>query len=161
MLNKSKISTNKIRFKDNGEWLTDFGELFLVVCPNCNKCANVTPIFKDTIAEENWINKIESAKLTCLNCGYSKTKDKIKILNIGDCDFYFQLPLWLEESCKKDKIWAYNYRHLNFLEDYIKSDIKEQNNNYNKSIISRLPKWIKKASNKEDILKVIQKLKEK
>ena len=154
-------NTHNFRFKDNGEWLFNFGEEFLVICPNCKNCARVIPDFNKSNLELNWSKRINSVKLTCLNCGFSKIKDKIEVLYIGDHDFYFQLPLWLEEKCKKDKIWAYNYRHLNFLEEYIRADIREQNNDYNKSYISRLPKWIKKASNKEDILKVINKLKEK
>lgn len=151
----------KIRFKDNGERLINFGEEFLVVCPNCKNCANVIPKYKEVKFNKNVYSQIDSAKLTCLSCGYSKIKEKVDTVYLGDYDFYFKLPLWLEERCKKDKIWAYNYNHLNFLENYINSDIKEQDNTYNKSYISRLPAWIKKGSNKEDILKVIKILKEK
>jgi hypothetical protein len=153
--------TTKIRFKDNGERLSDFGEQFLVICPNCKNCATVIPKFKEAKYNKYVYITIDSVGLTCFTCGYSKRKENVNTYYLGDCDFYFQLPLWLEEKCKDETIWAYNYRHLNFLENYIKSDIKEQDNNYNKSYISRLPAWIKKGSNKEDILKVIKKLKEK
>ena len=75
-------NTNKIIFKDNGEILSDFGEQFLVSCPKCKKCANVFPVFKKIESNLSLINKIDFAKLTCFNCGYSKIKDNINALKV-------------------------------------------------------------------------------
>ena len=50
--------------------------------------------------------------------------------------------------------------HLNYIESYIEAELRESHPYY-LSVQSRLPKWMKLAKNKEDVLKAIQKLKVK
>jgi hypothetical protein len=79
----------------------------------------------------------------------------------GNFDWYFGLPLWLQISCCRETLWAYNYKHLEFIENYVSANLRERTPNLNKSVASRLPKWIKSAKNRDEILKAIKKLKSK
>lgn len=54
-----------------------------------------------------------------------------------------------------------NLEHLDFLERYIESGLRERIPNINKSLASRLPQWIKSNKNRDDILSCIKKLRQK
>lgn len=47
------------------------------------------------------------------------------------------------------------------LEGYVGAKLRERTNKGRSSFLSKLPKWIKSAKNREEILKGIAKLKEK
>ncbi len=61
-------------------------------------------------------------------------------------------------SCCGQTLWAMNLEHLDFLERYVESDLRERIPNINKSLASRLPQWIKSKKNRNEILKGISKL---
>ena len=44
----------------------------------------------------------------------------------GILDHFFGLPLWLQTSCCGQVLWAYNEAHLNFLESYVQSRLRER-----------------------------------
>ena len=73
---------------------------------------------------------------------------------------YFHLPLWQTINCCNNIFWAYNYEHLEFLKNHIESKLRERNLDEisNKSIGSRLPKWMTSKKNRETVLKIIQQL---
>lgn len=121
----------------------------------------------------------ENVKLVCTNCGFNKTPEKefvgrsnskspnslIKNIVVigGGIDPYFYLPLWLTANVGENLFWAYNYEHLNFIKDFVSAKLRERNidNMSNKSLGSRLPKWITSQKNREVILKTIEKLEKK
>lgn len=174
----SKIS----KFTDKGEQVFDFGNEFLIECPNCLKMAKII-----LLNPEEDFNLYSSRKLACANCGFAKywnqrevigytIENKIsedsnilyiqgkpkKMLTIGgDFDWFFQESLWLKINCCGEILWAYNYKHLEFIENYVSAKLRERKPFVNKSLASRLPKWIKSAKNREEILKAVAKLKEK
>ena len=78
-------------------------------------------------------------------------------------DPYFHQPLWLKSDCGENTLWAYNYEHLDFLERHVEAKLRERNieSIENKSLGSRLPKWITSKKNRELVLKTIKQLKEK
>ena len=155
------------RFQDECETIYSFGNEFLVECPKCNLLAQVVPNQGET--ELFWKNP----RLICLNCGFSKDNKAIKkqILDeskatayarIGENhDWYFLQPLWLQINCCGKRLWAYNEKHLEFIENYVSATLRERSPNANRSLASRLPKWIKSAKNRGDILKAIAKLRGK
>lgn len=59
-------------------------------------------------------------------------------------DPYFHLPLWLQVNCLGKTLWAYNERHLDELDRYVRVLVRERTPNVNRSVASRLPAWIKK-----------------
>ena len=144
------------RFTDDGSLVTDFGEEFLVVCPKCSDLAVVTrpPI------ESEESNKLLTAprKLTCSNCTYVRGWKSGSILIGADVDWYFRQTLWLQIPCCGKTLWAYNLRHLEYLENYVRAKLRSRIPN-RKSVASRLPTWMKKAGNRQEILKAIGKLK--
>lgn len=139
-----------------------------VVCPSCQKRALVkSPVFTFGKKEEKEI------RLICTHCGHSKRLDectdsillpslhnpiKGKYLIIGaQVDPYFHLPLWLMAPCCNETLWAYNYRHIDFLKLHVGAKLRERNglDLSNKSLGSRLPKWICSQKNRTTILKAL------
>ncbi len=75
---------------------------------------------------------------------------------------FFLLPLYLRENINKNLLWVYNIEHLGCIENHIKAKIRKHNEPIsNKSLGSRLPKWMTAQKNREVVLKTIKKLKEK
>lgn len=153
------MTSNTDRFSDNGELIYEFGEEFLVVCPKCNWLAKVCP--PETNSEKLNTRLFAPRKVVCLNCTFRDTWAKREISVGGNFDWYFRLPLWLQISCCGENLWAYNYKHLEFIENYVSAKLRERKPFVNKSLASRLPKWIKSAKNRKEILKAVAKLKEK
>lgn len=75
-----------------------------------------------------------------------------------------QLPLWLQMPCNGHTLWAYNLKHLSFIEAYVTAtDRRRSKDEYgwsNRSLASRLPQWIRSSKNRDAILKAIQSLKQ-
>jgi hypothetical protein len=152
-----------------------FGSEFLVVCPRCSGQAGVRD--RGQAAEPH-------VALTCSNCGLSKfwapaesgTQHSVTAADPkryppgivamgGPVDWYFHLPLWLQIGRCSETLWAYNQAHLAFLEDYVRATLREHERGAhgwrNQALHNRLPRWMKDARNREDILKCIERLREK
>ena len=125
-------------------------------CPNCGS--------KWLAAEV----KIENAKplkdhieITCEVCGkpsyvslsWHRGYDGDKPL-----DPYFKYPLWLQIECAGEILWAFNENHLDYLKSYVEADLRDDNGRMSWSMVSRLPKWITSAKNRQNVLKGIAKL---
>jgi hypothetical protein len=73
-------------------------------------------------------------------------------------DPYFELQLWLQTDVKDKIIWFYNMDHLEYLNDYISSKLREDDGRHKYSMITNLPQWIKSAKNRDLILKKMHRL---
>lgn len=147
------------RFIDTGELIYELGNEFLVVCP---KCSGKAKVFSIEIASEIINNKLFAPRrLVCVICAYRKDWIGGQISIGGSFDWYFRLPLWLEISCCGETLWAYNLKHLEILENYVAAKLRERTKKGRNSFLSKLPKWIKSAKNRREVLKAIGKLKEK
>jgi hypothetical protein len=157
------------RFLDTGTKLYDFYEEFLVVCPKCASMAKV--IIDENEAEKlpkgkshKYINKFFAPrKFVCSKCLHRDTWSGSQI-GIGalNVDWYFRLPLWLEVSCcGGETLWAYNLKHLEIIEKYVSAKLRERTKKGRNSFLSKLPQWIKSAKNRDEVLKGIEKIKEK
>ncbi|CAN5499945.1 hypothetical protein BH10ACT3_BH10ACT3_04610 [soil metagenome] len=73
-------------------------------------------------------------------------------------DPMFGLDLWLRAPFRGDLLWAYNAEHLQFLKNYVTARVREREPKQNSSLASRLPKWIKSAKNRDDLVAAIEKL---
>jgi hypothetical protein len=151
------------RFSDKGTQIYEFGDHFLVVCPRCEKKAEVS------IKVEPQQNKpalFLPRRLSCSSCGYNKEWADNSLAIHPNQDWYFELPLWLSTPCCGQTLWAYNVQHLDFLEDFVKARLRERSKDdtfgwSNKSLASRLPRWIQSAKNRDDVLKCIARLRNK
>jgi|GEM_PF-1326035 len=148
-------------FVDRGETIWDMIDSFLVRCPKCRSCARIIAT-----------NRPEGAfkvgdKFACRRCGYIKDRGKhyvgwgpngVEIAHVGFC-------LWLVSRCCGNRLWAYNERHLDWLERYVQAKQRKRqlpenrNSRYqNSSLASRVPKWISAADNRHKILRRIAEL---
>ena len=103
------------RFRDSGQTAYNFGTMFLVHCPQCDRYAEVQPMTEEPI------RPAREARLACTHCGYNKTITSRTITVGAAVDWYFQLPLWLQIPCCGELLWAYNPAHLDFLAAYVQA----------------------------------------
>jgi hypothetical protein len=144
------IDTN--RFRDTQETLCQFGtDEYLVVCPQCSGCARIAPIDVDRHS------RCDPHRVTCQSCSYNKDG--------GGQSPEIVLPLWLQVEVSDGRLWFYNFRHLQYIETFVRATLRERRTDLhgcrNASVISRLPNWVKAAKNRRHILKAIDRLKQK
>ncbi|MEH1812173.1 MAG: hypothetical protein V7K26_01640 [Nostoc sp.] len=171
-----------IRFRDYGKRLADFEQEILVRCPQCDAYGGQRlGIAKILTVKSEQSNLSSIKRITCQQCSYTKQKSKDgnrkaallvwqnnyrdkRNSRDGILDHFFGLPLWLQISCCGQVLWAYNEAHLNFLESYVQSRLRERLPDdslgwHNGSLASRLPRWIKLTQHREKVLQKIQQLK--
>lgn len=159
---------------------TDFiGDIF-VKCPACGKKAVVkTPGYN----KQDWKLFEDEVRFSCVHCvkalvlkdvpkpvlfynsGGKAITSRIIYGDNGNVDIFFGYELWLEQECMGNRIWAYNYEHLTFMEEFIAAPLRSKPHDIKqysiKSIGSRLPRWMTSAKNREKVLKAIGELKHK
>jgi hypothetical protein len=161
-----------MRLPPDDSTIYDFGGEFLVECPRCAQRALVLdrgPAVQPRIA------------LTCTHCGLSQAWEAVACgvaattdlqryvrgqVTLGAAvDWYFHRPLWLRVPCCGETLWAYNARHLDFLETYIGATLREHRRGphgwRNQSLRNRLPRWMQQARHREEILRCIAALRAK
>ena len=166
----------KLRTKNSYQtFVYDFINLgILVTCPNCTKQAIVKPdnfSFRDI--------EDSDVKVICTNCGYNKkllerpdsilysSNEKVTPVRSyvigGAFDPFFHLPLWLKTDFEEHTLWAYNLTHLDFLREHIEAKLRERNGQElaNRSLGSRLPKWMTLKKNRDSLLKKLNELQNK
>jgi len=140
------------RFIDENKILSDFYHEVWVVCPACASKA---------IAKTDEVNK--TARLFCTQCGYNKEVSMMLDKNaslLTATHVYFYATLWLQWPFKSKQVFfAYNLKHLQYLEQYIAAEIRESKNRTHFTLIEKLPKFYHDAKNRNDLMKIIQKLK--
>ena len=148
--NKHKLMN---RFQDENLTKYDFYKEVLIVCTNCAKKATATVDFETC-----------EAKLFCTHCSWIK-KSSTKFWKDGSIHTaahnYFNAELWLIASFKNDIFFAYNDKHLDYLERYISATLREHKDRTGFTILEKLPKFYHEAKNREALLKIISKLKNK
>jgi len=155
-------------FRDRQITVHDFARDVLVVCPRCARPARVFA----TDGTENFY-RARHWRMVCPTCGYHQDKtSNCRTISTGRhggvADPMFGLPLRLQKSCCGGKLfWAYNLEHLSFVESFVAATIRERSDavragdGYRRmSMIAKLPSWLKSAKHRDEILKVIQKLKD-
>lgn len=150
------------RFKDNGKTIYSFHNEFLVRCPRCNSCAIVRRIEPDNT------DVFAPRRFSCVVCGATKDWSGREIESpwySEPLDDYFHYPLWLQTPCCGRTLWAYNLRHLDFIEAFVKAKLRERepDEKYgwsNRSLFSRLPKWMQSRKNRQEIISAITKIRQ-
>jgi len=149
------------RFTDSGETIYDLMDEVLVVCPKCSAQARVAYL------DSEKRTLFAPRRLTCPACGYSQTWAKKHIRRGWSLkpvvDDFFGHPLWLQTTCAGEILWALNAQHLGLLESYVRAKhrthLKPGWGQSTASLINRLPKWIRWAKHRAEVLKAIRRLK--
>jgi hypothetical protein len=139
------------RFQDENLLLSDFYNDVWVVCPACAKMA-ICKTFED----------IKKARLFCINCGHNKEFSTSLGKNgsiSGAAHQFFRAELWLKAPFKNDLFYAFNDKHLDYLERYIGANLRENKARQHFTLLEKLPKFYHEAKNREALLKIISKLK--
>lgn len=131
----------------------------LVICP---QCAGMGKVFLNSHFEGQGYE----VRTVCLSCGFSRQiKTDCKVFDWGEdepSDGYFDYPLWLVMPCCGHSLWVFNKRHLDFLESFVRAELRgnpQDGLGYaNSSLASRLPKWIKAGKNRKPLLEAIKNL---
>jgi len=138
-------------------------EIF-VVCPRCQARAQSVPF------DSKGDSQSAVRRLVCERCGLVKNLSGRSIsyywADTSPLEPYFQLPLWLNISCCGRSLWFFNFRHMELIEKYVQAELREKQRHpeygwFNGSLYNRLPKFIKEAHNREEVLKAIEILKRK
>lgn len=146
---KTEPGAAAARFRDPSLSLHDLSSFFLVECPRCQACARVAS------------GPDGPPRLTCSACGHAEFADAAKagVILGGPFDAHFHQPLWLATPCCGECLWAYNEAHLDLLEAYVSAKLRERSRvlqpataQRNKTLVSRLPTWMKLARNRTAVL---------
>jgi hypothetical protein len=153
-------------FTDLGQTIEDFADIMYVRCPRCQQCAQVRhlPSIEEIMtADDSGHRSFSPRKVSCLHCSYTRNWDRKIQRRGGPYDWYFRLPLWFQTPCCGEILWVFNKEHLSFLESYVAAKqrikITASGGIRNKTLSNRLPTWIKKAKNRDEIIKGITRLK--
>jgi len=129
----------------------EFLTTVLVECPVCRRQAT---IHGDTTLGRGL------RRLTCLSCGHSRMPRLPWSGNL--CFATGGLPLWLETDTRHGRLYAVNYEHLDYIEQYVRAALRKVDYSgvtfRNQSLTSRLPAWVKAAKNRTEVLKAIEKM---
>jgi hypothetical protein len=142
--------TTPPRFRDGDTWIGDFLGDILVECPKCGGCA------RD-------YQQDRARRLSCTGCGHLA---ELALGNLHPRYTRFDVPLWLRAPCCGEVLWAYNREHLDFIEAYVGATLREPVRNpetgwQNQGLASRLPRWMKLATHREEILRTVHRLRSK
>jgi hypothetical protein len=140
-----------------GHW---YGRMTAYVSVKCRECRH--PITRSAEVDGQW----KKLKLICDQCGdeceYEAQLSKHALHHGLMTDSVFGLPLWLQKPVGDDLFWAYHYDHLTLLEQYVRAKLRERGidnkGSKNSLMFSRLPTFITKAGNREEVLKLINDL---
>jgi len=140
-----------------GHW---YGSMTAYVSVKCRECRNL--LTRTASVDGQW----KKLKMKCEQCGdeceYEAHLSKHAIHHGLMTDPVFGLPLWLQKNVGDDLFWAYHYDHLSLLEQYVRAKLRERGidnkSSKNSLMFSRLPAFITKAGNREEILKLIREL---
>ncbi len=183
-------NSDEYRFHDDGARLVSYSDLIYVTCPHCDARATVTvrpghqaqpvPPAQPSPPAQPAPHLNPGAlyflprRLACDRCGLTRDwrsdsprPNPPAALLGAPVDPFFRLPLWLQTPCKGETLWAYNERQLDIIERYVTARLRQRpassasSDPAPTSMAERLPRWIKAAKNRDDVLRAIERLRAK
>lgn len=135
----------------------------LVECPRCARCALHRPMNSER-EKRDWFSP---RRLVCPHCGLTRDWNEKGIYRrwreSPARDDYFGEVLWIRGSFGSHEVWAYNWRHLELIEQYVaakhRTHVRDPEGGWaNKNFVNRLPRWITSAKNRADVLATIARI---
>jgi hypothetical protein len=131
-------------------------------CPHCSTCGYRS---LDIRLEAKASDRLPPTKLViCPACKQENNLDlqwSIYQYSSAAIDPSFGCALWLQIPCCGNVLWAYNDRHLSDLKSYIGSNLRDGQNRRKWSMVTRLPRWMIIAKNRDAVLNCIKKLEDR
>lgn len=120
-------------------------------------CGNCGSMFQKEFERTKEPYKLGLAK--CPTCNQEREYEINWYRYIGELptDPYFGLELYYQKNIKNGLLWIYNLEHLNYLKDYLNSNIRKREYVGQYSMIARLPEFIISSKNKNSIVKQLEK----
>jgi hypothetical protein len=136
-----------------------YADIALVRCPSCGARATV-----------HWAD--DGFRLACPACGHAKTapwsrRHYERGPSMGYATYEhgeppFGAALWLEaECCGGNRLWALNETHLDYLRAYVAETQRDRefpSPSGKRQLAYKLPRWMKLAKNRGEVLKTIERL---
>jgi hypothetical protein len=153
------------RFRDPRSTEYDFLGLIMVRCPGCEKAARVVPAPED--CDAGCRIAFRPRRLVCRGCGLSRVRNGRSLTFSSGAsqpatDPYFGMPLWLQVETRHGWLWAYNLEHLDLIHRFVQAALREQacwnEIGYRMTLVARLPAWIKRAKNRDEILRAVNRI---
>ena len=128
-----------------------------VVCPGCGCRAVVRAQPGGCAFPMHWPRRFVCTR--CVTAAEWKPKGGTSTWG-RPVDPFFRLPLWLRAGCCGGRtLWAFNEAHLTVLADHVGARLRERDpRRPGMTMVARLPKWLKSAKNRDEILRVITRL---
>ncbi|MBP2472260.1 hypothetical protein JOF53_001132 [Crossiella equi] len=148
------------RFRDTRVRIYQFADQALVRCPACGGCATVlAQLGEPEVRRLRQGGLVTRRRLRCGACGLAKDRFQNWSCFGGPVDPYFRLPLWLQADCRGELLWALNREHLDYLESYVSARLREHEpGHFTLSLVARLPRWLTSAKNRDEVLRVLGRL---
>jgi hypothetical protein len=155
------------RFRDDGRSLLNYLDDILVTCPKCGGAARVRlaeppapPPKRPVIAG------FAPRHLVCSSCTFrsvwnGKTIALNRLAGGAARDPYFGLPLRLQVPTRHGMLFAHNADHLAWIEAFVAAGLRERcagGKPSSRSIASRLPRWVKSAKNRDEVVRALLRL---
>ncbi|MBL8565191.1 MAG: hypothetical protein JNM89_05690 [Hyphomicrobiaceae bacterium] len=153
---------------DDGRAAAAFIGNVLVSCPHCAGAATVTGTQRSGLLA----GAPSPARLVCRHCGATREQRLAPGVRRGyrlshdGHDPYLGLPLWLATPTRHGVLFAFNAEHLAALEAIVGARLRERHSLpptslRNATMLSRLPRWMKLARNRDEVLHGLARLRHK
>ncbi len=141
--------------------LTDYRESVHAHCKRCGK------YFRQEVTS---YGNCGAAHVTCPECG-AVMSERVKRVQVQNGSYFsaeihntsepfFGFELWYSGEFKGKYVWALNPEHLDYLIEYLGADIREKRDPM-KTQSDHLPRFMKLAKNREDIVRKLVQMREK
>lgn len=105
-------------------------------------------------------------RLVCRACGLLRhAASGLRLFRgVGEAvDPYFGLPLRLQSETRHGWLWAYNLEHLDLIKRFVQAPLRERapwnaKARVRMTLIARLPAWIKRAKNRAEVCRAIERI---
>lgn len=133
------MSPVPVRFHDPRLTNDHFSDSALVRCPRCDRIAH----FERAPHSQ--------ARVICRSCGLC-----------GPVNRCAWPALWLCAETRHGELWAYDLAHLDLIRRFVSASLRERDPWYEHgrkmTCVARLPAWVKRAKNRAEVLRVIDRL---
>ncbi|MDO0910068.1 hypothetical protein QQM39_04090 [Streptomyces sp. DT2A-34] len=147
------MSAAPVRFHDPLSKVYEFTDSVLVRCPRCEEIAHYE--WRPAIAPDAHGTSSPQRRLVCRSCGLARTSWGAG----GRCA---NPVLWLQTETRHGVVWAYNLAHLDLLSRFVAASLRERPPWYEHgrkmTYVARLPAWIKRAKNRDEVLRAIDRI---